>query len=594
MKDSIERYVQRELQLRDRRRGRLDPDRRGAHAAHHLRPGRAVGRPVPEGRRDHPGLRKDIDYTVDEKAHSAILTDAGIERIEKRLGVGNLYDPDNIEWLHHVTQALRAHTLYKRDVNYLVEDGKVIIVDEFTGRKMPGRRWSDGLHQAIEAKEGVEIQEENQTLATISFQNYFRLYKKLARHDRHRRHRGGGVPQDLQAGRHVVPTNRPMSRKDAHDVVYKNERGKFRAVVDEIEDCHERGQPVLVGTVSVEKSEVVASLLRKKRHPAQRPERQAARERGGHRRAGGPQGRGHHRDQHGRPRHRHHPGRQRRVHGARRGRSRERRQARARAGARAAGRRTRRRSRASRRSATPRSRRCSAAGGLHILGTERHESRRIDNQLRGRAGRQGDPGSSRFYLSLEDDLMRIFGAERITGLMERLGMEEDVPIEHGLDQPRHRERAEEGRGAQLRHPQEPARVRRRDEPAAQDDLRAAPPDPRGALRARADAKRRRSRARPRPTRRCRRSRASTRRRAWRRRSRPMLARMCEALTAGAAPPDPDGARRPSRSSTVPSCSRRSAALADLPPVRRLSRTPPASSRIARRRSIAWPTRSRRR
>ena len=214
-----------------------------------------------------PGLRKDIDYTVDEKAHSAILTDAGIERIEQRLGVGNLYNPANIEWLHHVTQALRAHSLYKRDVNYLIEEDKVIIVDEFTGRKMPGRRWSDGLHQAIEAKEGVEVQEENQTMATISYQNYFRIYKKLA---------GMTGTADTEAEEFhkiykldvtVVPTNKDMQRQDAHDVVYKNERGKFRAVVDEIVDCHQRGQPVLVGTVSVEKSEVVASLLRKKGIP---------------------------------------------------------------------------------------------------------------------------------------------------------------------------------------------------------------------------------------------------------------------------------------------------------------------------------------
>src|SRR5678816_2406749 len=214
-----------------------------------------------------PALRKDIDYTVDEKAHSAIMTDSGIERVEQRLSVGNLYNPENIEWLHHVTQALRAHTLYKRDVNYLIEDGKILIVDEFTGRKMPGRRWSDGLHQAIEAKEGVEVQEENQTLATISYQNYFRIYKKLA---------GMTGTADTEAEEFhkiykldvtVVPTNKPMLRKDADDVVYKNERGKFRAVVDEIADCHKRGQPVLVGTVSVEKSEVVASLLRKKNIP---------------------------------------------------------------------------------------------------------------------------------------------------------------------------------------------------------------------------------------------------------------------------------------------------------------------------------------
>ena len=214
-----------------------------------------------------PTLRKDIDYTVDEKAHSAMLTDSGVDRVERRLNVGNLYNPENIAWLHHVTQALRAHTLYKRDVNYLIENGEVIIVDEFTGRKMPGRRWSDGLHQAVEAKEGVEIQEENQTLATISYQNYFRIYKKLA---------GMTGTADTEAEEFqkiykldvaVIPTNKPMIRKDHHDLVYKNERGKFRAVLAEIEDCHARGQPVLVGTVSVEKSEVVASLLRKKGIP---------------------------------------------------------------------------------------------------------------------------------------------------------------------------------------------------------------------------------------------------------------------------------------------------------------------------------------
>ena len=267
MKESIERYVQRELNyaivdevdsiLIDEARTPLIISGSAEQSADLYQKVDAI----------IPGLRKDIDYTVDEKAHSAILTDDGIERVEQRLSVGNLYDPANIEWLHHVTQALRAHTLYKRDVNYLVEDGKVIIVDEFTGRKMPGRRWSDGLHQAIEAKEGVEVQEENQTLATISYQNYFRIYKKLA---------GMTGTADTEAEEFhkiykldvtVVPTNKPMSRKDDDDVVYKNERGKFRAVVDEIVDCHERGQPVLVGTVSVEKSEVVASLLRKKGIP---------------------------------------------------------------------------------------------------------------------------------------------------------------------------------------------------------------------------------------------------------------------------------------------------------------------------------------
>jgi len=378
-----------------------------------------------------PGLRKDIDYTVDEKAHSAILTDAGIERIEQRLNVGNLYNPANLEWLHHVTQALRAHTLYKRDVNYLVEEDKIIIVDEFTGRKMPGRRWSDGLHQAIEAKEGGEVQEENQTMATISYQNYFRIYKKLA---------GMTGTADTEAEEFhkiykldvtVVPTNKPMLRKDNDDVVYKNERGKFRAVVDEIVDCHKRGQPVLVGTVSVEKSEVVASLLRKKQIPhsvlnAKQHEKEAhvvaqAGRKGAVTISTNMAGRGTDiilggnaefmaraevdPENAGKPGHELAPDLE------------------------VAFQDHFKRYKAQ----------CDAekkevldAGGLHILGTERHESRRIDNQLRGRSGRQGDPGSSRFFLSLEDDLMRIFGAERITGLMERLGMEEDVPIEHGL------------------------------------------------------------------------------------------------------------------------------------------------------------------
>ena len=378
-----------------------------------------------------PSLRKDIDYTVDEKAHSAILTDNGIERIEQRLGVGNLYNPENIEWLHHVTQALKAHTLYKRDVNYLIEDGKIIIVDEFTGRKMPGRRWSDGLHQAIEAKEGVEVQEENQTLATISYQNYFRLYKKLA---------GMTGTADTEAEEFhkiykldvsVVPTNRPIQRSDADDVVYKNERGKFRAVIDEIVDCHERGQPVLVGTVSVEKSEVVASLLRKRNIPhavlnAKQHEREAfivaqAGRKGGVTISTNMAGRGTDiilggnaefmaraevdPENAAKPGHELAPEKEAEFQAA---------LVRFKA------------------QCDPEKLEVLAAGGLHILATERHESRRIDNQLRGRAGRQGDPGSSRFFLSLEDDLMRIFGAERITGFMERLGMEEDVPIESGL------------------------------------------------------------------------------------------------------------------------------------------------------------------
>src|SRR5215510_3744759 len=218
-----------------------------------------------------PRLKREVDYTVDEKAHSAMLTDDGVEKMEKLLNVDNLYEATNIQLVHHVQQALRAHTLYKRNVNYLVEvedgRGKVVIVDEHTGRKMPGRRWSDGLHQAIEAKEGVPVEEENQTLATVTFQNYFRMYKKLA---------GMTGTADTEAAEFhqiyklvvmVIPTNKPMVRDDLPDLVYKNEAGKFRAVIADIEDCHQRGQPVLVGTISVEKSEVVANYLREKKLP---------------------------------------------------------------------------------------------------------------------------------------------------------------------------------------------------------------------------------------------------------------------------------------------------------------------------------------
>ena len=428
MKESIERYVQRDLNfaivdevdsiLIDEARTPLIISGSGEASADLY--GKVNGL--------IPTLRKDIDYTVDEKAHSAILTDSGVDRVERRLNVGNLYNPENIAWLHHVTQALRAHTLYKRDVNYLIEDGEVIIVDEFTGRKMPGRRWSDGLHQAVEAKEGVEIQEENQTLATISYQNYFRIYKKLA---------GMTGTADTEAEEfhkiykldvNVIPTNKSMIRKDAHDLVYKNEKGKFRAVLAEIEDCHQRGQPVLVGTVSVEKSEVVASLLRKKGIPhsvlnAKQHEREAhvvaqAGRKGMVTISTNMAGRGTDIILGGNAEF----------------------MARAEVDPEAAGQpgaevdpekfkvafaKFKPQCDAEREEVL-------AAGGLHILGTERHESRRIDNQLRGRAGRQGDPGSSRFFLSLEDDLMRIFGAERIKSIMEWLKMEEDVPIEHPM------------------------------------------------------------------------------------------------------------------------------------------------------------------
>src|SRR5512138_1323002 len=209
-----------------------------------------------------PRLKREVDYTVDEKAHSAMLTDDGVEAMEKLLGVDNLFEATNIQLVHHVQQALRAHTLYKRNVNYLVEEGKVIIVDEHTGRKMPGRRWSDGLHQAIEAKEGVEVEEENQTLATVTFQNYFRMYKKLAGMTGTADTEAEEFHQIYKLAVTVIPTNKPIVRKDFPDLVYKNEAGKFRAVAEDIIDCHTRGQPVLVGTVSVEKSEVVANILK--------------------------------------------------------------------------------------------------------------------------------------------------------------------------------------------------------------------------------------------------------------------------------------------------------------------------------------------
>jgi preprotein translocase subunit SecA len=397
-----------------------------------------------------PRLKREVDYTVDEKAHSAMLTDDGVEMMEKLLGVDNLYEATNIQLVHHVQQALRAHTLYKRNVNYLVEEGKVVIVDEHTGRKMPGRRWSDGLHQAIEAKEGVKVEEENQTLATVTFQNYFRMYKKLA---------GMTGTADTEAGEFhsiyklvvsVIPTNKPMIRQDLPDLVYKNEAGKFRAVVADIEDCYQRGQPVLVGTVSVEKSEVVANLLKSKGLPfnvlnAKQHQREAivvaqAGRKGAITISTNMAGRGTDILLGGNP-----EAMAKAELAEERARLAENPHAAKPAlGEEAEG------SEPYRGSVEPAfdedarfkellakyKAQCEVereevvkAGGLKIIGTERHESRRIDNQLRGRAGRQGDPGTSRFYLSLQDDLLRIFGLDKMTGLMERLGLEEDVPIE---------------------------------------------------------------------------------------------------------------------------------------------------------------------
>jgi preprotein translocase subunit SecA len=332
-----------------------------------------------------PRLVRDRDFSVDEKARTSTLTEEGVARCEKLMQVENLYDPSCIELLHHINQALKAHALFKRDVDYIVKDGEVIIVDEFTGRLMPGRRYSEGLHQALEAKEGVKIENENQTLATITFQNYFRMYQKLA---------GMTGTADTEAAEFkkiynldvmVVPTHRPMIRIDNADVIYKTKREKYEAALDEIEQLNAKGQPVLVGTISIDVSEQLSKKLKARGIPhevlnAKHHEKEA--------------------------------------------------QIVAMAGQRGAV--TISTNMAGRGTDIVLGEGVVDLGGLHILGTERHESRRIDNQLRGRSGRQGDPGSSRFYLALEDDLLRIFGGERITGIMEKLGMQEGEPIEHTL------------------------------------------------------------------------------------------------------------------------------------------------------------------
>jgi len=369
-----------------------------------------------------PKLQKDADYTIDEKAKTAVLTEEGSLKVEKLLGAGNLYDSANIELVHHVLQALKAHTLFKRDVDYIIKDGEVIIVDEFTGRLMPGRRWSDGLHQAVEAREGVKIESENQTLATITFQNYFRMYKKLA---------GMTGTADTEAEEFgkiynldvlVMPPNKPMIRMDNPDMIYKTEKGKFNAAIKEIEELHKKGQPVLVGTISIEKSEVLSHLLKKKGIPhsvlnAKYHEKEAeiiaqAGRSSAVTIATNMAGRGTDIVLGGNP-----EGLAREILKDKKDyKEEDYKQA---------------LSKAEEICVKDRDKVVSA-GGLHILGTERHEARRIDNQLRGRSGRQGDPGSSRFYLSLEDDLMRIFGSDRISGLMSRLGMEEDMPIENKL------------------------------------------------------------------------------------------------------------------------------------------------------------------
>ncbi|HSB07043.1 MAG TPA: preprotein translocase subunit SecA [Thermodesulfobacteriota bacterium] len=372
-----------------------------------------------------PFLKQGKDYQIEEKSHTAFLTEEGVAHVEKLLNVENLYDPRQIETLHHVNQGLRAHTLFKRDVDYVVKDGQVIIVDEFTGRLMPGRRWSDGLHQAVEAKENVRIENENQTLATITFQNYFRMYKKLA---------GMTGTADTEAAEFkkiynldvmVIPTNMPLIRTNYSDVIYKTEDEKFRAVVREIEELYKAGRPVLVGTISIEKSERLSHFLKKKgiSHNvlnAKHHEREAEIIAQAGRVSAvtistNMAGRGTDILLGGNPKFL--------------------------ARTMASGEETdpeaiqKAYERAYQKAleiVQKEKEKVIQVGGLHVLGTERHESRRIDNQLRGRAGRQGDPGSSRFYLSLEDDLLRIFGSERISGIMDRFGIEEEQPIEHKL------------------------------------------------------------------------------------------------------------------------------------------------------------------
>ncbi|MEW6325011.1 MAG: preprotein translocase subunit SecA [Nitrospirota bacterium] len=369
-----------------------------------------------------PYLKAETDYSIEEKTKTASLTEEGNAKVERLLGVDNLYDVANMALVHHVIQGLRAHAMYHRDVEYVVKDGQVIIVDEFTGRLMPGRRWSDGLHQAIEAKEGVKIASENQTLATITFQNYFRLYDKLA---------GMTGTADTEAAEFskiysldvvVIPTHRNMIRADNPDVVYRTEREKFNAIVEEIIELNTQGQPALVGTISIEKSERLSAMLKRrgvdhsvlnaKYHEKEAEIIAQAGRKGTVTIATNMAGRGTDILLGGNPDFLFKRELQKRTDWT----PEEQRQLAARI-----------------KEETEREKQeVIAAGGLHILGTERHESRRIDNQLRGRSGRQGDPGSSRFYLSLEDDLMRIFGSDRISGLMQRLGMEEGVPIEHRM------------------------------------------------------------------------------------------------------------------------------------------------------------------
>ena len=365
-----------------------------------------------------PLLQNEIDFVVDEKGKSVSLTDDGISKVEGKLGVDNLYDPENMQVLHHVSQSLKAHYLFKRDRDYVVRDNKVVIVDEFTGRLMDGRRWSDGLHQAVEAKEKVRVEQESQVYATITFQNLFRMYDKLAGMTGTAATEAAEFAEIYDLETTVIPTNRPIARLDMEDIVFKTQMEKFTAVKQQILECNKKGQPVLVGTTSVEKSEIVARLLRKENIPhevlnAKNHGREAhivaqAGRLGAVTISTNMAGRGTDIKLGGNPEEMAaelaSPETQPEEYAAAVERF------------------------------TPQ---CAEerekvleAGGLFIVGTERHESRRVDNQLRGRSGRQGDPGGSRFFLSLEDDLMRIFGSDKITVWMERMGLQDDEPIEH--------------------------------------------------------------------------------------------------------------------------------------------------------------------
>ncbi len=368
-----------------------------------------------------PLLKKDLYYNIDEKAKTVTLTEEGVAKAEEVLKLDNLYDPRNVEILHHLNQALKAHTIFQRDVDYVVKDNQVMIVDEFTGRLMPGRRYSEGLHQALEAKEAVKIENENQTLATITFQNYFRLYNKLA---------GMTGTADTEAEEFqniykleviILPTNQPMIRDDMTDLIYRTEEEKYEAIVEDIIETHAKEQPVLVGTISIENSEKISRMLKRKgvKHNvlnAKHHEREAeivaqAGRKGAITIATNMAGRGTDIVLGGNPE------KLMESSGIDREENPEE---------------WEKRYEELKRECEEGHKAVVAAGGLKIIGSERHESRRIDNQLRGRSGRQGDPGTSRFYIALEDDLMRIFGSERISSIMEKLGMQKGEPIEHKM------------------------------------------------------------------------------------------------------------------------------------------------------------------